>query len=892
MTESSSHTERLDAALDGKYRIERKLGEGGMASVYLAEDIKHKRKVALKILRPELAAVIGAARFLSEITTTANLQHPHILALFDSGEAAGFLYYVMPFIDGETLRDKLEREQQLGVDEAVSIAREVADALDYAHRHDVIHRDIKPANILLQDGRPMVADFGIALAVSAAGGGRMTETGLSLGTPHYMSPEQASADRDLTARSDVYSLGCVLYEMLAGQPPHTGPSAQNILVRILTEDPRPITELRRTVPPHIASAIAKSIEKLPADRFESAKAFIDALDDHAFAHTPSQPATSPQPSPTGASTTAGATAGDWLADRRSKLAVGAAALATAAAVFFGLRTAGSANDVPIVRTTVAIEDKVILFASLAVSDDGTMLAFIADESPDRIYIRQTDAEGIRALPGTAGANGLDFSPDGVWVVFTEDGSEDVFRIAVAGGPAQRIATVPGNPGDPHWGDDETVVVAASNGIYRFPSQGGEATPILEGELVELRFPRVLPGGRGVLYTERPLAAANGVIRVLDIESGENRVVVDEGNDARYVDPGYLVYALSSGALMAAPFDSRTLETTGAPIPILDSIRVFPGYGQVGFDASSSGVATYIVGGGGGTGGETLVIVSPDGAESPLSITGSVFRRPAVSPDGSKIAFSDVLQGSVYDMTLGTRTLISTSEESSLAPVWSPDGAQIAFARFGADGGSGLYTVPVDGSRPAQPLLEKPGFQIPTAWSPDGSQILFVDFTAGLSDTDLGVLSIGSTDAGTYLEADWNESAADISPNGAWAAYVSDEDGLEDVYVRAFPEPGAMWKVSEGGGLAPHWDPDGTAIYYMDGDNLMAAAVEADAESFEVLSRSRVVTGPYKDEFDVFPDGRFLMIRRATGDDGAEAASRLVVVANWTKELLDRMEGNR
>ncbi|MGD8868412.1 MAG: serine/threonine-protein kinase, partial [Gemmatimonadales bacterium] len=205
---------RLTAALADRYAIERELGEGGMATVYLAEDLKHKRKVALKVLRPELAAVLGAERFVQEIETTASLQHPHILPLFDSGQVDGFLYYVMPYIEGETLRDKLNRETQLGIDEAVRITTEVADALDYAHRQGVIHRDIKPENILLHDGRPMVADFGIALAVSAAAGGRMTETGLSLGTPHYMSPEQATADKDITARSDVYSLASVMYEML------------------------------------------------------------------------------------------------------------------------------------------------------------------------------------------------------------------------------------------------------------------------------------------------------------------------------------------------------------------------------------------------------------------------------------------------------------------------------------------------------------------------------------------------------------------------------------------------------------------------------------------------------------------------------------------------------
>src|SRR5579862_5435130 len=277
-----SQTDRLNTALAGRYRIERHLGEGGMASVYLCEDLRHKRKVALKLLKPELAAVLGADRFVQEITTTASLQHPHILALFDSGTADGFLFYVMPYIEGETLRDKLNRETQLGVDEAVRIAREIADALDYAHRHGVIHRDIKPENILLHGGHAMVADFGIALAVSAAAGGRMTETGLSLGTPYYMSPEQATAEKEISARSDVYSLGSVLYEMLTGQPPHHGGSAQQIIMKIITTPAEAVTMHRKSVPPNVAAAVAKSLEKLPADRFESAKAFSDALANTAY----------------------------------------------------------------------------------------------------------------------------------------------------------------------------------------------------------------------------------------------------------------------------------------------------------------------------------------------------------------------------------------------------------------------------------------------------------------------------------------------------------------------------------------------------------------------------------------------------------------------------------
>ena len=276
---------RLNAALEGRYTIERELGEGGMATVYLADDLKHERKVALKVLKPELAALVGAERFLAEIKTTANLQHPHILALFDSGEADGVVFYVMPYIEGESLRDKLDREKQLGVKDAVAITQKVADALDYAHERGVVHRDIKPGNILLSErGEPLVADFGIALAVAHAGAGRITETGLSLGTPHYMSPEQATGDRDVDPRSDVFALGCVLYEMLAGQPPFAAPTAQAVLVQILTTDAPSITTARRTVPTNVAAALAQALEKLPADRFTSAAEFVAALADESFTY--------------------------------------------------------------------------------------------------------------------------------------------------------------------------------------------------------------------------------------------------------------------------------------------------------------------------------------------------------------------------------------------------------------------------------------------------------------------------------------------------------------------------------------------------------------------------------------------------------------------------------
>jgi serine/threonine-protein kinase len=267
---------RLKTALAARYTIERELGRGGMATVYLARDPKHDRPVALKVLRPELAAILGGDRFLREIRLTAQLQHPHILTLIDSGEADGFLYYVMPFVEGESLREHLQREGQLPLDEALRITRAVATALDFAHARGVVHRDIKPENIMLHQGEPMVADFGIALAVSTAGRERLTETGLSLGTPAYMSPEQASAEPKLDGRSDQYSLACVLYEMLAGEPPYTGPTAQAIIAKRLTE-PIPHLGTVRRVSPAVEAAVTKALAKAPADRFATAGAFVAAL---------------------------------------------------------------------------------------------------------------------------------------------------------------------------------------------------------------------------------------------------------------------------------------------------------------------------------------------------------------------------------------------------------------------------------------------------------------------------------------------------------------------------------------------------------------------------------------------------------------------------------------
>ncbi|MGI9627720.1 MAG: protein kinase domain-containing protein, partial [Longimicrobiales bacterium] len=439
---------RLNEALDGRYRIERELGQGGMATVYLADDLRHERKVALKVLKPELAAVVGGERFLAEIKTTANLQHPHILPLFDSGEADGFLFYVMPYVEGESLRERLEREKQLPVDEAVAIAKKVAGALHAAHGRGVIHRDIKPANILLAGGEPVVADFGIALAVQEAGGGRLTDTGLSVGTPYYMSPEQATADRAPNAASDVYSLGCVLYETLVGEPPYAGSSAQAVLGKIIAGEAPRAKDGRPAVPANVDAVVQKALEKLPADRFPTTEQFASALADRSFRAGPYAHGASNE-------------------HRRRSIGLAWPTLAAALGVLalFGWLRPGPTPAGPVsfdfhMPDGYAMVDGLV--PVLAVSPDGRTLAY---RNGNRVYVRELEDFQGRPLAGTEGVWHAFFSPDGETLGLLDGSSFK--QVPAGGGPVVDLLGEQTEPEGGHWGEDGRIVYSAAwgyNGI--------------------------------------------------------------------------------------------------------------------------------------------------------------------------------------------------------------------------------------------------------------------------------------------------------------------------------------------------------------------------------------------------------------------------------------------
>ena len=902
----SDATARLNAALEGRYAIERELGEGGMATVYLADDLKHERKVALKVLKPELAAVVGAERFLAEIKTTANLTHPHILPLFDSGEADSFLFYVMPHIEGESLRERIDREKQLGVDDSVAITQKVANALDYAHENGVVHRDIKPGNILLsKQGEPLIADFGIALAVAQAGAGRITETGLSLGTPHYMSPEQATGDRDVDLRSDVYALGCVLYEMLSGQPPFSAPSAQAVLVKILTMDAPSITSERRTVPPNVGAALAKSLEKLPADRFTDAAQFAAALGDPSFTYearartsvgTSTPEALAPPPRATGI-------------DRRAFSAVTVVAVVALGLAAWGWlrppQPAPPSEPGHPTRSIIDLGDITLgLRAEIQVSPDGSRFAVIGTvDGQNSLYWRDAAEENFRVVPGTEDASGRPvFSPDGDWVLYSTGPRGALLRVSLSGGAP--IPVYPSGDLDPrgyHWGDDGTIVFVGAAGMYRVPDTGGEPVLLIEPPL---EFPQasLLPGGRGVIG-----ARLTGGIMLLDLENDSIRELVPGGFDPQYVETGHILYADASGGLWGVPFDADRLEVLGRPVPVFDGLTVYEGR-FVRFSVSRTGTLVYGAGGGATGGGQDrrLLMVDLEGnvlEEPPLD--SRYFFHHRSSPDGRFVVYASPDAAAVssdiyiYDLDLGTSPRQLTFGGLNLWPVWSPDGSRVA---FGSEGGGAdnrdLFVKNVNDDSPPEAILTLPGGQTPTHWPSDNVLI----FENG-NPEDLWIVDPTSNGAVAteYLTSEATLRQMRVSPSGDFAAYSSDESGTVEIYVRSFPQAGAPVRVSRGGGNYPFWSPDEDMIYYMtlrdpgSVTTLMRARVEK-GPPFVVTATDSILQGSYAiNSWSLHPDGDRIVVTQvvtsasaAASANGTAEPERYFVVVNWFEELRQRL----
>ncbi len=885
---------RLTSALADRYTIEREIGAGGMATVYLAADLKHDRKVALKVLKPELAAVIGGERFVHEIKVTANLQHPNILALYDSGEIDSFLYYVMPYVEGESLRERLDREKQLSVEQSVEIARSVASALDYAHRNNVVHRDIKPENILLHEGQALVADFGIALAISAASGSRLTETGLSIGTPHYMSPEQATADRELDARSDVYSLGVLLYEMLVGQPPFIAPSAQAVVAKILTEEPASVSGLRRSVPPHVEGVVAKAMQKLPADRFASAQEFGRALTDVSFVG----------PHET-ARTAAASIGGARRGAPSARVAWAIAAVMTLVALVATIASLGS-DSTP----TRVDRQRITLWRdgpsagrvryATALAPDGSGIAFIGSVGGNRaLMFKPNDAIEPTLLAGTSGAQAPFFSPDGQWIGFFSEGT--LKKVSRTGGGAATLASG-AHPLTPAgaWSDDGSVYfVDHGYGVRRVRAEGGESELLIAPGRIPQRgvlgvWP--LPAGRGILFYGCTTDCAQVEVYVYDASADSVRMLFEDARGTWYVPGGYVLYTSTEGGAFAAPFDLEKLQVTGGAIPVLEGVS--PGGLMLGLD----GTLLYARGGAAGTDIEELVWVTRDGVASVVdSNWAQSFGHPALSPDGQTLAVG-VLQPS-GEMNVWLKSL-DTGAATKLTfgggddrPVWAPDGGAISFVSGRGSGNEALHHAPVDGSGTVQALVApgvSQGGVFGAAYSPDGQWLLHVRFAGGLAS--LHALHVESDSTIPLVEGNHSARAPSVSPDGRWFAFQSDRTGMWEVYVRPFPDAsGGEWMISDGGGLSPRWALNGGEIFYLGADRTMWSVEVVPGTPFTTGERrplfdaSEYERGVFHQGYDVTPDGqRFLMVRERGVAEDTEV--ELVWVLNWLDELKAKMGG--
>jgi serine/threonine-protein kinase len=835
---------RLNHTLGDRYRIDRLVGRGGMASVFAARDLRHDRPVALKVLHQEIASAVGAQRFLREIRLTAGLEHPHIVPLHDSGEVDGTAFFVMRYIDGESLRARLERERQLPVADAVRIATEVANALEYAHRRGVIHRDIKPENILLRDGEAFVADFGIALAVAGAEENiRLTASGLSLGTPAYMSPEQATGERHLDARTDVFALGAVLYEMLAGTPPFTGPTAQAIIARVLTAEPTPLHEVRPLVPQHVATVTHTALNKLPADRFVSAGELAVALATPGAARLPG---------------TTRFSANSKASMRDGRMYVAAAAIAlTGAAVGALLASSDEDGRAPVsARIRVEAPESTLVLGTVPhATPDGRLLWATRTSLIERSLLDSTTRTLWRAPEG-ATIELQDISPDGSEALIAVRSRRPDANPATS--PSQTIQAIPLRGGQPRqladsaqlaaWGQDGFVYFAYIRpvpgkpwpspnrriGFGRVPETGGApATLWVHDTLVPyLRPPNfvVLPAGRGVVAAwdmsgneeghtrDIPDPTERWQLRVLDNESRAWRTLGSGGPTVAYVDPGYLLFGVGPSVLVA-PFDVKRLEFSERPVRWLEL--------EPGFDAllrADEGVFAYR--GYQPTFGARFPLAIADrqgrSRAAPNIIEGLRFVDAMLSPDGRRVAMlgkssrrerliPDSSEVAVYDLPSGpmrSHPIAGTVESI----VWTPDGDLAYTLAIDSARRTRLVWRSRDGRQPERVLHQWDRGVRLLRWLADGrvitrsgddSIVSFIgSFEASRPDSILP-LGIGPRGrAGTTT----------VSADGRFLAYDSFETGRWDVFVEPL-SGGARVQVSPRGGCSPRWSARGHTLFF-------------------------------------------------------------------------------
>ena len=866
----------------GPYEILAPLGAGGMGEVYRARDTRLDRTVAIKILPSQVSAdPIRKQRFEREARLVSSLNHPHICVLHDVGSHDGVEYLVMECIEGETLAKRLEKGP-LPVEQVLRYGAQVASALDKAHRGGITHRDLKPGNIMLTPTGAKLLDFGLAkpsvpgisgATLTAAGtqSSPVTAEGTIVGTFQYMSPEQIEG-KELDGRSDIFSLGSVLYEMLTGQRAFSGKSRLSVASAILEKEPASIASLKPLTPPALNHAIWRSLAKDPDDRWQTARDL--ELELKWIAEAGSQLSAAAPP----------VSQHKW----RERLAwiSGVALTAAVLALFVSFRYR-SPSSPETVRFLVLPPDNSYINAeaNAAVSPDGHNLAFVAADTTGKevLWVRSFDSLKARSLPGTEGPEYPFWSPDGRWIGFFTSRSyanrSYLKKIDISGGPPITITTaIAGNGGT--WNRNDVIVfgTGVTRLLYRVSAAGGEAVPITkESETVTVARGGVhfLPDGNHYLY-DAPDSGTGRAIYVASLDSDRGKLLVESGESPAY-QAGHLLY-LRGSTLVAQRFDEKQLAVAGSASTLAEQVYSFSASRDGAVLAYWTGVVpdapqlTWFDRSGKQIG--TLGVPVPQG-------------NARISPDGKKVAAeiydpqisdtdSDIW---LYDITRGVKTRFTAKPGTARGPCWSPDGKHLVFSS-NRRGHFDLYEKSADGSGKEELLYESAIGKYCQDWSPDGRSFIFM--TVDNANRDMWTLPLfGDRKPTPYLQTEFSEAGAQYSPDGKWVAYFSDESGNNEVYVRSILPNDGKLLVSPSGGSRPLWRRDGKEIFYLSAaGELMAANVKKNGSILEIDTPTQLFktrTESFLPSFDVSADGqRFLVVSSSP----QKQPSPITVVVNW------------
>ncbi len=861
-----------------------------MGEVYQAHDTKLGRDVAIKVL-PEAFAhdPERLARFQREAKMLAALHHPNIATIYGLEHSDGTHYLVMELVPGDTLQQRVKHDGPVPIEEALTIAKQIAEALEAAHEKGIIHRDLKPANVkVTSEGKVKVLDFGLAKAFegdpssvdignSPTLSQAATMQGVILGTAAYMSPEQARG-RAVDKRTDIWAFGCVVYELLTGKQTFHGEDITEILASVVKSEPD-WTAMPAATPQKIRDLLRRCLQKDRRQRFHDAGDVRIEIEEAIAA-----------PKDSGATQAAPASTSKLLLTVAAALAV--LLLAASGALWRATRPVEQPLR-PLVRLDVDLGPDVSLDSPVGadeiLSPTGTRLVYV---SQNRLFTRRLDQPNATELAGTQGASEPFFSPDGQWVAFFTAGK--LQKISVEGGSAITLCDAGIGMGG-SWGEDGNIIAALSliSGLLRIPSAGGPPTPVIDlqsGEIMH-HWPQILPGGKAVLFTAFTGGEADTAnIEVMSLAGHRRKTLVRGGTFGRYLPSGHLVY-VNRGTLFAVPFDADRLEVHGTPVPVLDQVDYNATYGSAQLDFSQTGTLIYRSG---GAGGGLSIVAWLDGAGKvqPLLAKPGAYGRPSLSPDGQRLALESGTDIWVYDWQRDTMTRL-TFTGNAAGPVWSPDGRYIAFQVLG----EGMSVIPSDGSGKPQPLTQSKNIQYPWSFAPDGKRLAFIESSTG--GFQLWTVPLESDSAGLrpgkpeiFLQTPADQRAPSFSPDGRWMAYSSNESGTFQVYVRAFPDKGGKWQISNSGGTYPMWSRNGHELFFETLDNhIIVAAYTEKGDSFEankprMWSEKQLggVVNTVKN-VDLAPDGkRIVAIMPIETAEGQRAQSHVIFLENFFDEV--------